>query len=197
MFSYLPFRKLEIYLGLFLIFKLKHLPLAKNHVMEINYILQVDNIHDFELNSENIKNLDIVSTSEKTAHAIVKNQSYHINFIDSDFQNKTYTIEIDGAVHQVVINTPLDQLIKEMGLSLGSVQTDDEVYAPMPGIILEVHVKEGDSVSQGDYLCVLEAMKMENALTAPRDGIIKSANISEGDTVDKGKLLIEFETDDN
>lgn len=165
--------------------------------MEINYVLRVDNNYDFQLEPERIENLDIVSTSDTTAHAIVKNQSYHIKFIDSDFQKKTYTIEIDGTVHQVVIDTPLDQLIKEMGLSLGSVQTDDEVYAPMPGIILEVHVKEGDSVSEGDYLCVLEAMKMENALTAPRSGIIKSVTISEGETVDKGKLLIEFETDDN
>ncbi|HBC04060.1 MAG TPA: acetyl-CoA carboxylase biotin carboxyl carrier protein subunit, partial [Aequorivita sp.] len=63
-------------------------------------------------------------------------------------------------------------------------------------IILEVNVSEGDEVKKGDFLCVLEAMKMENTLTAPRDGIIKSVNIAKGETVDKGKLLIELEKND-
>lgn len=83
-----------------------------------------------------------------------------------------------------------------MGLSLGNASVEDEVLAPMPGIILEVNVADGDEVKQGDYLCVLEAMKMENALTAPRDAVIKAVNIAKGDTVDKGKLLIEFHKND-
>jgi biotin carboxyl carrier protein len=63
----------------------------------------------------------------------------------------------------------------------------------MPGLILEVSVSEGDEVREGDSLCVLEAMKMENALLSPRDGKIKAVNVSKGGTVDKGDLLIEFE----
>lgn len=165
--------------------------------MDTNFVLRVDDVFDFNLKAENAENLNIVSISETEAHAILNNQSFHIEFLKSDFQNKTYSVVVNGTIHQVVISTPLDQLIKEMGLSLGSVQTDNEVYAPMPGIILEVQVKPGDEVSQGDYLCVLEAMKMENALTAPQSGTIKSVYVEKGETVDKGKLLIEFETDDN
>ncbi len=63
----------------------------------------------------------------------------------------------------------------------------------MPGLIIEVNVVEGQEVKEGDYLCVLEAMKMENSLLSPRDGIIKSVTIAIGQTVDKGDLLIEFE----
>jgi len=66
----------------------------------------------------------------------------------------------------------------------------------MPGIILEVNISAGDEVKKGDFICVLEAMKMENTLTAPRDGVIKSVNITKGETVDKGKLLIELEKND-
>lgn len=164
--------------------------------MTHNYVLRVDDEHEFELSNEQINHLDLVVLSSKKTHLRHQNHSYHIEFLESDFLNKNYTVKVNGTIHKVAIHTPLDALIKEMGLSLGSAQTDDVVYAPMPGIILEVLVKEGDVVSRGDYLCVLEAMKMENALAAPRDGKIKSVTIQKGDTVEKGKLLIEFETDD-
>ena len=80
-----------------------------------------------------------------------------------------------------------------MGLSLGADAVENEVHAPMPGLILEVNVSEGQEVKEGDALCVLEAMKMENALMAPRDGVIKSVQIAKGDAVEKGMLLIELE----
>ena len=67
------------------------------------------------------------------------------------------------------------------------------VTAPMPGIILSIIVKEGDQVSAGDSLLVLEAMKMENEIHAPRAGTIKKIHVSEGAEVRAGSELIEFE----
>ena len=51
------------------------------------------------------------------------------------------------------------------------------VTAPMPGNILDVKVKAGDSVKAGDTLLILEAMKMENEISAPQDGTIASVNV--------------------
>lgn len=143
-----------------------------------------------------VKDLNVRSLSGDQFHLIFEDNSYDIELLETDFINRKYTVRINGNRYEAAIETPLDQLISDMGLSLGSNSVTSEIYAPMPGIILEVNVSEGDSVSEGDYLCVLEAMKMENALTAPRDGIIKSVFIQKGETVDKGKLLIEFEEDD-
>ena len=61
--------------------------------------------------------------------------------------------------------------------------------APMPGMIIRYEKQEGDSVSQGDTVLILEAMKMENALTAPVDGVIKSINYASGDSVAKDDVL--------
>lgn len=61
--------------------------------------------------------------------------------------------------------------------------------APMPGMIVKYEKKEGDSVSQGETVVVLEAMKMENALPSPAGGTIKSVNFSSGDSVAKGDVL--------
>jgi oxaloacetate decarboxylase alpha subunit/pyruvate carboxylase subunit B len=61
--------------------------------------------------------------------------------------------------------------------------------APMPGMIVKYEKKEGDSVSQGETVVVLEAMKMENSLPSPASGTIKSLNFSSGDSVAKGDVL--------
>jgi oxaloacetate decarboxylase alpha subunit/pyruvate carboxylase subunit B len=61
--------------------------------------------------------------------------------------------------------------------------------APMPGMIVKYEKKEGDSVSQGETVVVLEAMKMENALPSPASGTVKSVNFNSGDSVAKGDVL--------
>lgn len=63
------------------------------------------------------------------------------------------------------------------------------VTAPMPGMIVNYEKKVGDSVSHGETVVILEAMKMENALPAPASGTIKSINFSSGDSVSKGDVL--------
>ena len=64
------------------------------------------------------------------------------------------------------------------------------VSAPMPGTIVSVKVNVGDTVKQGDVLCILEAMKMENEIMAPADGKVVALNTSQGATVDTGDALI-------
>ena len=64
------------------------------------------------------------------------------------------------------------------------------VKAPMPGNIMKVNAKVGDSVKKGDVLVVLEAMKMENDICAPEDGTVASVEVAQGATVETDALLI-------
>jgi|SRR5690625_413814 len=114
----------------------------------------------------------------------------------SDFNSRIYSIRLRGNIYTVKLQNELDQQIEEMGLSLGNKTTTSMEDAPMPGLVLNVLVKEGDSVEEGDGLLVLEAMKMENKLVAPRSGIIKSVHVATNQTVEKGFVLIEFEEED-
>ncbi|MDO9547646.1 MAG: biotin/lipoyl-containing protein [Candidatus Marinimicrobia bacterium] len=66
------------------------------------------------------------------------------------------------------------------------------IVAPLPGLILKIHVKPGDAVKAGQNLVVMEAMKMENDVQAPGDGSVKSILIKEGDSVIEGDVLIEI-----
>ena len=67
------------------------------------------------------------------------------------------------------------------------------VRAPLPGKIIDLKVKPGDSVSKGQRLLVLEAMKMEHTLSAPADGTVKSVRYAVGEQVPEGADLVEFE----
>jgi biotin carboxyl carrier protein len=60
----------------------------------------------------------------------------------------------------------------------------------MPGTVLDVKVKEGDSVTNGQVLVVLEAMKMENEIFAPADGTVASVNVGKGASVNAGDVLV-------
>jgi pyruvate carboxylase subunit B len=67
------------------------------------------------------------------------------------------------------------------------------LFAPMPGMIVEVKCKLGDTVSSGDEVIILEAMKMQNPLPAPKDGVVKAINVKAGDSVDGDDVLLIIE----
>ena len=64
-----------------------------------------------------------------------------------------------------------------------------KVKAPMPGKLVKINCKTGQSVKRGEILCLLEAMKMENEIFAPCDGTIVTVEVSQGDTVAGDALL--------
>jgi len=92
-------------------------------------------------------------------------------------------IHLDGRIHVVTGHEP--------GSSSDS-SGDDGLTAPMPGTILEVHVKVGQRVREGQTLLVMEAMKMEHRIQAPKAGEVVALNFSEGDRVDMGTTLVEL-----
>jgi acetyl-CoA/propionyl-CoA carboxylase biotin carboxyl carrier protein len=68
-----------------------------------------------------------------------------------------------------------------------------DVTVPMQGTIVKVMVEPGDQVSAGQTLCILEAMKMENAIQAPKDGVVKEVRVTPGDTVGANDVVVTLE----
>jgi len=69
-------------------------------------------------------------------------------------------------------------------------QSTYAMKSPLPGVILEVCVKEGDTVKVGQVMVVLEAMKMENSIQAEREGVVERINYGKGDSVLEGDVLL-------
>ena len=72
-------------------------------------------------------------------------------------------------------------------------QGAETIEAPMPGTVLDIKVSEGDTVTEGQVLLLLEAMKMENEIVAPRSGKVAAINTAKGASVNTGDPLISLE----
>ena len=104
-------------------------------------------------------------------------------------------VSSDGAKRWVTVNGRTFALTKSSGTRRGSTGHDpvSGLVAPMPGQVRSVNVSEGDAVSKGQTLLVLEAMKMEIRIQAPRDGTVKKLFVKQGQTVEREQVLIELE----
>lgn len=161
--------------------------------MSIGYKVNVNDTFHFDLEKKSIAQLDAVSVEANKFHVLHQNTPYKAEIVSSDFSQKSYTVKVNNNTYTVAISNPLDVLIKEMGFEVGLTKQVNYIKAPMPGLILEISVEEGQTVKENDNLIILGAMKMENSFLSPRDGIIKTISVVVGDAVDKGQLLIEFE----
>jgi biotin carboxyl carrier protein len=153
----------------------------------------VNNSFDFEITSEDISSLDAIKISETKFHILQQNKSYKAEIKKADFNQKSYKITVNKNTYNIKILDDLDLLIENMGFSSAIEKHVDSILAPMPGLILDIHVKIDQQVNENDPLLILEAMKMENVITSPRNGIIKSIFIKKGVAVIKNQILIEFQ----
>ncbi len=161
--------------------------------MSSTHKVKVNKEFEFILSEDDIATADIIKNSDSKLHIIHNNLSYHTEILQSDFNTKNYTIKVNGNTYKVSISNSLDTMISEMGFSIGASKQVNSITSPMPGLIIDIPIKVGQTVQKDEYLLVLEAMKMENIISSPREGIVKSIAVEKGDAVDKGKLLIEFE----
>ena len=146
----------------------------------------------FSLQSNDIRDLDIIKVGDNQYHVLHDGVAYHTELDSADFNNKKLTLIINGNKYELTIEDGYDQLVKQMGLSIGGSQKLSNVKAPMPGLVLDILVETDQAVSKGDALLILEAMKMENVLKAEGDGVVKSIEVTKGTAVDKGQIIIEM-----
>lgn len=135
---------------------------------------------------------DVVKISEGYFHIIHNHKSFRAEIVKMDAATKTFTWKINGRNYPVRLKDKFDLLLEKLGMGESSVSKVISIKAPMPGLIIELKIKPGDEVKQGDPLLILEAMKMENIIKSPGDGVVKSVKIKKGDSVEKNQVLIEF-----
>lgn len=138
----------------------------------------------------------------------IQGSQYEVNVLS--VEDGTAEVELNGQVYRVELEQPVQQTkTPRLVRSMASPSTDStpsivktsspsspkgvgHVKSPLPGVILNIHVKEGNTVKIGDKLITLEAMKMENNINADKEGCIKSIKVKQGDAVLEGDLLIEI-----
>jgi len=125
-------------------------------------------------------------------HILLDHQSYRAEVVDMDAMAKQFTVKVNGKHYPVILKDKFDALLEKLGMNVNAGAKVNNVRAPMPGLIIELKVKDGDAVKAGETLLILEAMKMENIIKAPGDATVKSVKVSMGQGVEKNQVLIEF-----
>ncbi|MBQ9188347.1 MAG: biotin/lipoyl-binding protein [Clostridia bacterium] len=108
---------------------------------------------------------------------------------------RKFLINVNGTKYEVEVEEIDPKAVKEAPKAAAApaapkaAGAGEKVTSPMPGNILSVAVKEGDTVKEGQQLMILEAMKMENEILAPCAGKVTSVAVAKGSTVESGTLL--------
>jgi biotin carboxyl carrier protein len=137
-------------------------------------------------------NLNFAQISDGYFHILVQNKSYRAEVVEVDHSAKTFTFKINGKIYPVLLKNKFDLLLEKMGMNSNATSKVNNIKAPMPGLIIDLRVKEGDLVNAGDTLLILEAMKMENSIKSPGQAQVKLVKVKKGASVEKGQTLIEF-----
>lgn len=118
-------------------------------------------------------------------------------------EGKNLTVNVNGADYQVelenapvaapaapVAAAPVAAAAPAPAAAAAPAGAGEKVNSPLPGVIVEVCVKEGQAVKAGQKLAVLEAMKMENEIPAPKDGTVTAIHVSKGDSILEGAPVV-------
>jgi len=107
--------------------------------------------------------------------------------------NQDHEVNIEPIISSYESPAPVTGVAKTAGKKKNHAAKTNEILAPMPGIVIKISARAGQTVSAGDVLVVMEAMKMENNISAHKDGKIKAICVKEGQEVSNNQSLILME----
>jgi len=133
---------------------------------------------------------EVIALTTETARVVVEGNEYAVQLKELG-RSSTASVSTTQPVTRSEATPP--QRVPASPPSRPGVEAASAgVTAPLPGLIMEVRVKEGESVKAGQTLMVMEAMKMENQIQAPHDGTVKRIYVKNDDTVAEGDPLVEL-----
>lgn len=169
------------------------------------YTIKVSNSKEFKTDLSKLNNdaisgslngeefsTNIIKIRDGVYHLLKDNVSYNLEVVKHIPEEKKMVVKINNTTYTLDIKDKYDDLLHSLGLDNLATKKVNDIKAPMPGMVLNIIVEEGQEVKKGDALIVLEAMKMENILKSPTDGVIKKIAITKGIAVEKNQLLIQF-----
>lgn len=157
---------------------------------EINF--SKNNPNEGSINGEAFA-IDKIEIEKGGYHVLRNHQSYNVELVKIDEEEKTVVLMINGKKYSLNVKDKFDLLLKDLGFENTGASKMKELKAPMPGLVLQICVEEGQAITKGSPVVILEAMKMENVLKAAMDGVVKKINIKKGQAVEKNFVLVSFE----
>lgn len=118
---------------------------------------------------------------------IIDNESFEAVVEQRDGK---YHVLMSGDLYEIEVTDERAQRLAAMGGTGADIAGEIQIRSPMPGLIVDIPVSEGEEVNKGQTLVILESMKMENELKAPRDGVVVRIEAGKGQSVEQNKILV-------
>jgi biotin carboxyl carrier protein len=145
-------------------------------------------------------------------HVSVNGTTYEVDF-ESVSGQPVYSLIVDGKSHDAYVQESDDEWQVLLRGRLYPVKVEDErekrlraaagggvaetgeyhLKAPMPGLVVTINIEEGQEITKGQVLLILESMKMQNELKAPRDGVISRIKVKAGESVEQKQVLLSLQ----
>jgi propionyl-CoA carboxylase alpha chain len=161
----------------------------------VSAVLQHDDDDDNDQQQERTVRLDGTYRYEPErylAHVTLDGMTRRIQVLKEETTGEVQ-MQMCGADLQVLLQTPREYELSAYMQKPIQVDTSDQVLSPMPGTLISYAVSEGDHVEDGQELCIVEAMKMQNIIRSPRVGKIASCRVQVGSSLKSDEIIIEFE----
>jgi biotin carboxyl carrier protein len=149
--------------------------------------------YKFTIN-DNKYSVDIVDIENQTATVEVNGTSYQVEMeVEINKPASVHKKVVKGATPHPTIDNPTQPpqpRVVPVPLAATAPSGGSVIKSPLPGVVLDIFVKVGDPVKQGQHILMLEAMKMENNIDADKGGVVKEIRVRKNDSVMEGDVLI-------
>jgi len=151
------------------------------------YSIEILDDHHLNLDGQDLE-VDFGTIANQPVYSLIidgKSYEAYVYPGDDDFQ-----VLLKGHSFSVKVEDEREKRLRAAGGSTVSASSDFHLKSPMPGMVVALPVSEGQTVTKGQVLVILESMKMQNELKSPRDGTLSRVKVKPGDRVEQRQTLL-------
>lgn len=138
--------------------------------------------------NDKILDVDFESVSGQPVYSLIIGGKSYEAYVSPD--DEKWEVLLRGRLYQAEVEDEREKRLRAAGSASAAEGGEFLLKAPMPGLVVAIPVEEGQPVTKGQVLLILESMKMQNELKAPRDGIISRIKVRAGETVEQKQTLL-------
>jgi biotin carboxyl carrier protein len=137
---------------------------------------------------DEVVNIDMRQMLDTTMYSLIINGvSHDVRMNEGD---GVYLTELSGKIFEVVVEDERTRRLAGLKGGPGAITGEAIIKAPMPGVVIDVLVAQGQEVEKGEIVVILESMKMQNEFKAPRSGKVHTVRVASGDKVEQGAVML-------
>ncbi len=154
---------------------------------DTDYLIEIIDEKHILVNEE-VCEIDFARVGEQPIFSLLVNGKSYEAFVYP--QDEDWQVLLLGHLYSVYVEDEREKRLKAAAGGRATERGEFHLKAPMPGLVVAVPVTEGQRVSKGDVLIILESMKMQNELKSPRDGVVARLRVAAGDGVEQSQTLL-------